>query len=135
MLSRTMFLEPQLLAASCPSLTRNVKDGAASSVAMQGWASPRFRRLWNPRSRKARDPSTSSGQALGHHRSFRCQYLRTTSYLKTELFKDNELCSRRRCRLPADILNPLGHATSLSLADSFHFAIVPSWPAHPVFAE
>jgi len=29
MLSRTMFLEPWLLAASCPSLTRNVKDGAA----------------------------------------------------------------------------------------------------------
>jgi hypothetical protein len=27
---------------------------------------PRLTRLWNPRSRKARDPSTSSGQALGH---------------------------------------------------------------------
>ena len=26
----------------------------------------RLTRLWNPRSRKARDPSTSSGQALGH---------------------------------------------------------------------
>jgi hypothetical protein len=34
-----------------------------------------------------------------------------------------------------DISNPLRHATSLSLAYSSHFAIVPSWPAHPVFAE
>src|SRR5208282_3453150 len=30
------------------------------------WKIPNFTRRWNPRSRKARDPSTSSGQALGH---------------------------------------------------------------------
>ena len=40
MLPRTMFLEPWLLAASCPSFTRDVRDGAASSVAMQGVGRP-----------------------------------------------------------------------------------------------
>ena len=45
MLSRTMLFETRLLAASCPSLTKNAKDGAASSVAMQGWASPQNPRM------------------------------------------------------------------------------------------